>query len=435
MNNQQVPHHGVGLRTKTGIAFAALALLLSVTLAVMTYELTRSYLIAKRENLATREALTNAHSVATLLQNPAVDRATLLPNLSSVGSSSSVLQLDGQWFTSAVDVGRHAIPPGLQSLRGNQTARQRVTIAGAPAIVVAVPIEPNLGVYYQVFSLTELRSTLRTLAVALAIAAAVTTLFGALIGLLASRRVLRPIDSMAQAAVSIAGGSRETRLTTRDPDLAPFVDSFNDMVDALQERVDHEARFAADASHEFRTPLTAIRAAIDVLDNRVDDQARPALEILRRQTNRFENLVLDLLEISSLTPSSQPLVLDVIDPVPLVEGVLRRTAHTEIPIEVNPSAPTAAPIDCRRIERVLTNLIDNADHYASGTRRAFSSTERRILSRSPWMTPVRVFRSRSGRARVRTLPPSRLHRVPQPPRVPGSGSQSPRNIVDYTAVG
>ena len=112
---------GVGLRTRTGIAFAALALLLSVSLAVMTYELTRSYLIAKRESLATREALTNAHSVATLLQNPAVDRATLLPNLSSVGGSSSVLQLDGQWFASTIDVGRHAIPSDLRSLRGNRT--------------------------------------------------------------------------------------------------------------------------------------------------------------------------------------------------------------------------------------------------------------------------------------------------------------------------
>ena len=369
MPDEKHAQSGARLRTRTSIAFAALALLLSVSLAVMTYELTRGYLISKRENLATREALANAHSVTTLLRDPTVDRATVLPNLSSVGGFSPVLQLNGQWFASTIDVGRHDIPAGLRSLRGRQTARQWVTIDGAPAIVVAVPIQPNLGVYYQVFFLTELGSTLRTLALVLAIAAALTTLLGALLGLLACRRVLRPIDRMAQAAVSIAGGSRETRLTVNDPDLAPFVSSFNEMVDALQDRVDREARFAADASHELRTPLTAIRAAIDVLDRRVDDQARPALEILRRQTMRFENLVLDLLEISRSDPGSNALVLDVVDAVQLVEVVLRRTAHTEIPIEVDPSAPASAPLDCRRIERVLTNLIDNADHHGGGATR------------------------------------------------------------------
>jgi signal transduction histidine kinase len=280
-----------------------------------------------------------------------------------------VLQLGGQWFASTKDVGRRSIPVDLRSLPGRQTARQLVTIGGAPAIVVAVPIAPNVGVYYQVFSLAELRSTLRTLAAVLAVAAAVTTLLGALIGLLASRRVLRPIETMARAATSIAGGSRDTRLTAKDHDLAPFVRSFNGMVDALQERVDNETRFAADASHELRTPLTAIRTAMDVLDRRVDDQARPALEILRRQTNRFEHLVLDLLEISRFTSGSNALALEVVDPVQLVKGVLRRTAHTEVPIEVEPSAPASALLDCRRIERVLTNLIDNADHYGGGATR------------------------------------------------------------------
>jgi len=141
------------------------------------------------------------------------------------------------------------------------------------------------------------------------------------------------------------------------------------MVDALQDRVDREARFAADASHELRTPLTAISAAIDVLDRRVDDQARPALEILRRQTTRFEHLVLDLLEISRSDMGSDALVLEVVDTVRLVEGLLQRTTYADIPVEVGPSAPALAPLDSRRIERVLTNLIDNADHYGGGVTR------------------------------------------------------------------
>jgi two-component system sensor histidine kinase MtrB len=360
--------HGLGLRAKTGIAFAVLALVLSVSLAFMTYQLSRGYLLARRESFATREALANAHTVARLLKDPVIDRTTVLPNFSSTGGSGSLLRLDDEWFASTTAFSRATIPAGLRSLPDDRTARQRVTIAGTPSLVVAVPIHPNLGVYYQVFFLTELRSTLRTLAWVLGIAAAVTTLLGALIGHVASRRVLRPIAGMARTAVSIAGG-HDTRLTTNDRDLAPFVSSFNGMVDALQERVDRETRFAADASHELRTPLTAIRAAIEVLERRVDDRARPALEILRRQTDRFEHLVLDLLEMSRFTPGSNALVLDDVDPVQFVEGVLRRIAHTQIPIEMEPSGPATVRLDCRRIERVLTNLIDNADHYGGGATR------------------------------------------------------------------
>ncbi len=366
MVESAVRQRGLGLRARTSLAFALLALVLSMSLAFMTYELTRRYLLSKREDLATQQAVANARAASRLLRDQTVDPTAVLVNLSSGTDARAVLQLRGRWYAASVDAGRDLVPEPLRSLEGPKTERQRVDDGGDPAVVVAVPIEPGVGVYYEINPLGELSTTLRTLGIILAIAATATTVLGAFVGFLTSRRVLKPIDAMANAAVAIAGGDRDAHLTSSDRDLEPFVDSFNDMVDALRQRIDREARFASDVSHELRTPLTATRAAIDVLDRRVDERARPALDTLRRQTERFERLVLDLLEISRFDASPSTASLETLDPVTLVQTVLDHTGRVEVPVDVDASAPRTVRLDRRRIERVLTNLLDNADHYAGG---------------------------------------------------------------------
>ncbi len=167
-----------------------LALVLSVTLSLMTYELTRRYLLSKRETLATEQAITSANATARFLKDRTADPTVILATLSSATGSRAVLQVGGRWFATAVDVGPNIIPAPMQALKGTRTERQRVTFGGNPAVIVAVPIGPDVGVYYEVSPLTELRSTLRTLAFILAITAAITTLFGAVVGCL--REPTRP---------------------------------------------------------------------------------------------------------------------------------------------------------------------------------------------------------------------------------------------------
>jgi len=366
MAEPSAPTVGLGLRTRTSLAFALLALVLSAGLAVMTYELTRRYLVSKREDLATQQAVANAHAASRLLRDRSIDPTSVLVSVASGTDARAVLKLDGRWYATSVDAGRDLIPKPLRTIDGPPTRRQRFHADGDPVVVVAVPIEPGVGVYYEIATLAELTTTLRTLGIILAVAATITTLLGAIVGFLTSRRVLKPIDTMADAAVAIAAGDRDARLTSTDADLRPFVDSFNDMVDALRERIDREARFASDVSHELRTPLTATRAAIDVLERRVDERARPALDTLRRQTERFERLVLDLLEISRFDAAPAILTFETVDPAEFVHDVLGHTDHAAVTVEHDPSTPPTARFDRRRIERVLTNLIDNADHYAGG---------------------------------------------------------------------
>ena len=73
------------------------------------------------------------------------------------------------------------------------------------------------------------------------------------------------------------------------------------MADAVQSRIEREARFASDVSHELRSPITALSAAVEVLDGRRDDlpeRSQKALDVVVSQVQRFDQMVLDLLEIS-----------------------------------------------------------------------------------------------------------------------------------------
>jgi two-component system, OmpR family, sensor histidine kinase MtrB len=138
----------------------------------------------------------------------------------------------------------------------------------------------------------------------LAVGAAATTLFAAAIGWWASRRLLRPLSKVADAAGELASGGLDTRLPPdADPDLNRLASSFNDMADAVQGRIQREARFSSDVSHELRSPITALTAAVEVLDARradISERSQQALDVVVNQVRRFDQMVLDLLELSRL---------------------------------------------------------------------------------------------------------------------------------------
>ena len=130
----------------------------------------------------------------------------------------------------------------------------------------------------------------------------------------ASRRAVRPLRDAAKAAQAIAAGNLDTRLdVTDDRDLARLTTSFNEMVAALQHRIERDARFASDVSHELRSPLMTLAASTEVLQSRRDempDRAQAALDLLVADVARFQGLVEDLLEISRVDGGSAQLNLE-----------------------------------------------------------------------------------------------------------------------------
>ena len=123
-------------------------------------------------------------------------------------------------------------------------------------------------------------------------------------------RALRPVDRVTAAAAAIAAGDgTATSLAARLPvpptndELARLSETFNAMLDRLQASFQARERFVGDASHELRTPLTAIRGNVDVLMRQTRPDARPlaaddlapALDDIRRESDRMRRLLDDLL--------------------------------------------------------------------------------------------------------------------------------------------
>jgi len=360
----------LGLRARATVAFGCVALALSATLATMAYELTRSYLIKQRQSTAIRQAYVNARLARSVLRTPDPDVPTILASLQTSSGSVAVLNYQDRWFASKVGIGPNAVPADLRKkvLEGH-VGRQRFILDREPQVAVGVPLPAVNAFYFEFSPMAELERSLSLLARALALGAAITAFVGAAVGRYASSRVLLPLRGVATAAYRISHGALDTRLDAKgDPDLAPLITSFNDMVDALQDRIDREARFASDVSHELRTPLAAIGSAVNIVRRRrhSPEETAAALDVLEQQIESFQKLVLDLLEISRLESGTARLEREPIEPDRFARSVLASTGRSSVPLGIDPGAPVRALVDPRRLSQMLINLLENADKYAGG---------------------------------------------------------------------
>ena len=220
--------------------------------------------------------------------------------------------------------------------------------------------------------LTDLRDTVRRTWWLLLAVAIGTSAIGATTGWLASRRMLRPVQDINRAAAAIAHGDLSARLAPQgDPDLDAIAETFNRTAADLEGRVQADARFAGDVSHELRTPLTTMLNSLALVQNRrhlLPAQVTEPLDLLAEDLQRFRQLVVDLLDISRVDEGRDTVVRE-----PVVVGELvRHAADTaaERPVtRIRPSARgVVMNLDKRRMERVLTNLVENARCHGGGCR-------------------------------------------------------------------
>ena len=373
-----------GLRARVTLTFAIAALGLSALMAGITYFTARATFLSEHQAAEQRQAFANAALVQNALRSPATQVTQLIESVDTLPGSRSVLRTGGQWYATSISVSQSAIPPAERTLvLAGTPATQRFTLAGTPQQVIGVPLPAVHAAYFEVFSLGELDGTLRALAFALAGAALVTTLAGAAVGRWTSSRALRPLAGLTDAAVAIAGGQLDTRVSTGDdPDLEELASAFNRMTANLQDRIEREARFTSDVSHELRSPLTTLTATVSVLESHRSElapRAQRALDLLDGDLRRFTRMVDDLLEISRFDAGSAELSLDEVDPGELVRRAVDASAPVGadgmrgpviFPVEVGPGVDgLRLAVDKRRFERVMANLVENAAVYADGVTR------------------------------------------------------------------
>lgn len=356
------------------VTFALGALLVSIVLVGVTAALTRGYLVSKRESLAVTQAGLNARVVASGLGSQE-DIPEVLGSLRPPTGGASLLYRQGNWYSTSLGEDQGSVPAALRELVvAGRAADQRVVDRdGTPVLIVGLPVSRAGASYFEIVDLSELDRTLRTQSAVLAGAAVVATVAGAVAGLWTSRRLLDPLTRTTRAASAIAAGDLTTRLPrTGDGDLDRLSDAFNDMAVALSERMARDARFAADVSHELRSPLTSLSTAVQVLEGRqheLSSRGRAALDLVIAEVQRFQGLVTDLLEISRYDAAAADAARDEVPMAELIRRVLG-TRRRQVPLEVDPDAESATVLgDKRRLERVVVNLLDNADQHGSGATR------------------------------------------------------------------
>jgi two-component system phosphate regulon sensor histidine kinase PhoR len=126
--------------------------------------------------------------------------------------------------------------------------------------------------------------------------------------------------------------------------------------------------FVVNVSHELRTPLTSIKGFLDTIGPRAEEENRPYLEIIRRNTERMIAIVDDLLALSELEERGPRIDKTEVDLKPLAESILEifekraRDKGLALSLEAPPDLPPI-PADAGQMEGLLLNLVDNAVKY------------------------------------------------------------------------
>lgn len=210
-------------------------------------------------------------------------------------------------------------------------------------------------------------------------------------------RALRPVRALRDAAREKASSTRPEGplpLPGRD-EIGDLAESFNLLLEKLAERRRDHERFVADAAHELKNPVAAIRACGEALESGNPDDGRSArlARILRGSSARLELIVGELLELARAEAGLPDEDRDRVDLVALASGIVESAAAShpgvEFRVEGESEAQTRAVVS--RLESSVRNLVDNAASFAGDG----GNVEVRI-SKAPGAWVIRVRDDGSG---------------------------------------
>jgi two-component system sensor histidine kinase MtrB len=293
--------------------------------------------------------------------------ASLLPNQSTAPNKLRTLVQRGDLAV------QYAPVPNTSTSTG--------TVAG---LIVGEPVSTRAGLFelYYRFPLTAEQNTIEIVQRTVLLAGLSLVFLVALIALLVTRQVVRPVRVAARTAERLAAGDLAQRMRVRgSDDIALLGRSFNDMAGSLQRQFRRleqlsrlQRRFTSDVSHELRTPLTTIRMAAEVLHAERGDFAPElarSVELLLTELDRFESLLADLLEISRYDAGAANLEAEVLDLRGVVGNAVEASRvlagrHGSELILLGAEAAIPVEMDPRRVERILRNLLGNALDHGEG---------------------------------------------------------------------
>jgi two-component system OmpR family sensor kinase len=331
-------------------------------------DLTSTTAAAKVRTLATLIRSASGQSVTVALFGPEGIRRVVIP------AGADPPQLDPGIFSTLPSAGK-----GQHEIVGSDL------VAGFPVGVKDPTLVRTTAVVEVSEPMTPIDNVLSGDVEELAIGGGVLLLLVLILGLLLTSSALRPLRRLTDTAGQLAGGDlrARSRLVPRGDEVGQLATAFDDMADRIEDAFAAQAesenrvrRFIADASHELRTPVTALGGYIDVLRRGAAQSPQAmdaALGMMARESDRLRVLVLDLLTLARVDARSaqRPEDFDLVAALGrlLDEGVPGMPAQVDRDL---PAIPVMVHCDRGAVATVVRNLLTNACKYAPGARQVWS---------------------------------------------------------------
>ena len=220
------------------------------------------------------------------------------------------------------------------------------------------------------------------------VALALLTALAGVVGWFVAGLVITPLRSIADDARAVTRGDLSARIDYLGPhdEVGELAETLNAMLDELADAVERQRRFAANASHELKTPIATIQTVADVALSGEDANLRPAVAQIREVNARNAATVSSLLQLANVQVRDR-------DAVDLAALCREAGAAHGVPVDAEPLTVVASPT---LVRQAVDNLVRNAVvHGAPGTaklalRRTPGSAEITVSSGGDVLDPAEL---------------------------------------------
>jgi heavy metal sensor kinase len=275
----------------------------------------------------------------------------------------------------------------LRDARSRAVFADRSSVPGLdePSRLLATPVERDgkrliLLVGVTAADRAETVSSLRT---ELLIAGPIALALASLLGYFLAGLSLKPVEAMRRRAATISAERPGERLPVppTGDELQRLGETLNAMLSRLEEALERERNFVADAGHELRSPLALLRTELELAlrYEEMPDELRDAVRASSDEVHRLAQLADDLLLIAQTDRGQLPLRVETLDASELLDAVVRRfewrADEAGRPVRAATAHGVRVEGDRIRLEQALVNLVDNALRHGSGPVTLFAARD------------------------------------------------------------
>ena len=206
---------------------------------------------------------------------------------------------------------------------------------------------------------------------AMFVASIASVIISVIIGIFVSRMLTNPLRRITGTAKQIRDGDLSARTGLRgDDEIDRLGETFDEMATSLEKDLKHERRITSDVAHELRTPLMAMLATVEAMQDGVLPCDDEHLETVASETRRLSRLVQQMLDLSRMENRTTPLNLEQVDLVPfvqrIVDGQQQLFVKRDLRLRFSDDTQGRSAVieaDADMITQAVVNIMSNAMRY------------------------------------------------------------------------